>query len=109
MTFADEIKRAVYYSPWRNCYWFARMLMNTDQYGAVGKKDALLMSIVSQVETILEQTALNEEEKFKICRDIIINKISNSSKRAQKRLFSRTIWRWRWIRRLIVLTTSLLL
>lgn len=56
------------------------MLMNTDQYGAVGKKDALLMSIVSQVETILEQTALNEEEKFKICRDIIINKISNSSK-----------------------------
>ena len=84
MTFADEIKRAVYYSPWRNCYWFARMLMNTDQYGAVGKKDALLMSIVSQVETILEQTALNEEEKFKICRDIIINKISNSSKRGTK-------------------------
>jgi hypothetical protein len=31
----DEV---VYNSPWRNAYWFARMLLNTDQYGAIGKK-----------------------------------------------------------------------
>ncbi len=84
MSFADQVKMAVYYSPWRNCYWFARMLMNTDQYGAVGKKDTLLLSIVSHVETILAQATLNDEEKFAICKDIITNKISASSKSGTK-------------------------
>lgn len=26
-------------SAWKNCYWFARMLLNTDQYSAPGKNE----------------------------------------------------------------------
>ena len=48
----DEV---VYNSPWRNAYWFARMLLNTDQYGAIGKKDAHMSSLVSEIEAVIEQ------------------------------------------------------
>lgn len=32
------VNDVVHNSPWRNAYWFARILLNTDQYGAIGKK-----------------------------------------------------------------------
>ena len=33
-TFNDKIKD----SPFRNVYWFARYLIDTDKYGGIGKK-----------------------------------------------------------------------
>ena len=34
----DPIQKAVFKNPWRNVYWFARMLINGDKYGSVGKE-----------------------------------------------------------------------
>ncbi len=77
----DEV---VYNSPWRNAYWFARMLLNTDQYGAIGKRDSLMSSLVSEIEAIIEQHFLTDEEKFKICLEIIRNKIGAAAKTGTK-------------------------
>ena len=77
----DEV---VYNSPWRNAYWFARMLLNTDQYGAIGKKDALMTTLVGEIEAVVEQQQLSDEDKFKVCLNIIRNKIGNCAKKGSK-------------------------
>jgi len=37
---------------WENVYWFSRMLINTDKYGAVGKEPKLLSTITSSLRLI---------------------------------------------------------
>lgn len=39
---------------WDNVYWFARMLINNDKYGGVGKETNLLQQITASVRTLLE-------------------------------------------------------
>ena len=34
---AETIRQKIEHSPFKNIYWFARYLLNTDQYGALGK------------------------------------------------------------------------
>jgi len=77
----DEV---VYNSPWRNAYWFARMLLNTDQYGAIGKKDTIMSSLVSEIEAVIEQQLLTDKDKFKVCLNIIRNKIGSASRKGSK-------------------------
>ncbi len=82
--FDKKISSVVYNSPWRNSYWFARMLLNTDQYGAIGKKEELMKTIVSQIETILSNDILSDNDKIKICIDIILTCVSKSVKKGSK-------------------------
>lgn len=82
--FEKNIIQTVYDSPWRNTYWFARMLLNTDQYGAIAKKEELLSLIVAQVEAILEQSELTSADKFFICKDIIKKTIVSSARQGSK-------------------------
>jgi len=46
MTNQDEsqIEKETIENPWRNVYWFARMLINGDKYGGVGTDSKLLAS-----------------------------------------------------------------
>ena len=82
--FQKNLDEVVYNSPWRNAYWFARMLLNTDQYGAIGKKEEVMTSLVSEVEAVIEQHQLTEEDKFKVCLKIINDKIKGSAKSGSK-------------------------
>lgn len=67
-----EIGELVEASPWKNAYWFARMLLSGDKYGAVGtKKERQIIEITAKVEAILIQESLSDEEKIRICKDII--------------------------------------
>lgn len=90
----NELKRSirdvVYNSPWRNSYWFARMLLNTDQYGAIGKKEDLMNDIVLHLEAVLNNEVLDEDEKIKVCIDIILDQVSKAVRKGTKteRLFS---------------------
>ena len=44
-------------SPFKNVYWFARHLLNADQYGALGKaKEQQLLAVVSILENIMMQS-----------------------------------------------------
>lgn len=74
-----ELNDVIYQSSWRNVYWFTRNLLNTDQYGAIGKDEKLMRDILNETKTILIQP-LSETHKLNICLDIVSKKISNSSK-----------------------------
>ncbi|GHU65065.1 hypothetical protein FACS1894184_00120 [Clostridia bacterium] len=44
-------------SPWRNAYWFARMLLNGDKYGGIGtSKERQLLELVAQLEALTTRT-----------------------------------------------------
>lgn len=75
----DDFNNAVYNSPWRNAYWFTRNLLNTDKYGALGKDEKLLRSIISETKAILIQP-LSDEDKLNVCLDVAKEKINNSAK-----------------------------
>ncbi len=60
-------------TPWRNSYWFARMLLNGDKYGSVGrKKERQLLELVVRLEAILAQKALVKQEKLSICKNALL-------------------------------------
>lgn len=58
-------------NPWRNVYWFARMLINNDKYGGIGKDSKTLAGLTGQLRLIIENTRQNKEEKIDICKTII--------------------------------------
>lgn len=80
----NKITEVIANSPWRNTYWFARMLLNGDKYGAIGKKDAYMLRIINQLETVLLQKSLSDDEKFKVCKNTLLTSIRNSSREGSK-------------------------
>lgn len=79
----DANSPVIYNSPWNNAYWFARMLLNTDQYGAIGKKDAFLLDLVTKIEVILG-TAISPEEKVEVCKTTISKAITGAFRSGTK-------------------------
>lgn len=47
-------------NPWSNVYWFARMLLNSDQYAGVGKDSARLLKVGTEITALLDS---NQNEK----------------------------------------------
>ena len=80
----ETFRNVIHESPWRNAYWFARMLLNTDQYGALGKKEEFLSSLVTKLERTLECTSLSNHEKFIVSRDTILSEIKKSARTGTK-------------------------
>ena len=76
-----RVSKVVYESPWKNSYWFARMLLNTDQYGAIGKKENMMKDVVVHLESVLSNPVLNDDDKIKVSLDIILNIISNATRK----------------------------
>ena len=72
-------------SPFKNIYWFARYLMNTDQYGALGKtKETQLLAAISILENIMAQEEITKEEKLVICKNAIASEIKGMVKSGTK-------------------------
>jgi len=68
---------AVETSPWRNAYWFARMLLSGDKYGAVGTKKARQMyEMANKLEAIATHSPLTDNEKVAVCKEAISKTIS---------------------------------
>lgn len=80
----ESVRDAVYNSSWRNVYWFARMLLNTDQYGALGKKEELMTLLVSELEAIIEQPHLSDQEKKDICLNILNKRVHSFAREGSK-------------------------
>ena len=75
-------------SPYKNVYWLARDLINTDKYGAIGtSKERLLLETVNMLENIMGQKALNDEEKCKILKATIQKQIFSMYKEGTKGRF----------------------
>lgn len=75
-----SVKDVIHTSPWRNAYWFARMLLNTDQYGAIGKKESFMTALLGKLEAFLECDALTIDEKFAVCHDTLLKEIRQSAR-----------------------------
>lgn len=84
----EDIVRVVYESPWRNAYWFTRNLLNTDQYGAIGKDERLMQSILLEAKAILTQP-LTDQEKLSVCLGIVRGKVLASARVGTKTLLLR--------------------
>lgn len=79
----DKIIMSIYQSPWRNAYWFARNLLNTDKYGAIGKNERLLNDILLETKSVLIQP-LSDSDKLDVCMNITSQKIRNSARTGTK-------------------------
>ena len=58
-------------NPYRNVYWFARMLINGDKYGGIGRNSKLLLGITSQLRGIIENPELTSDQALEICKSTI--------------------------------------
>ncbi|MBQ8693186.1 MAG: hypothetical protein IJ520_08585 [Synergistaceae bacterium] len=73
-------------SPFRNIYWFARALVNTDQYSAIGTShEAKLLSAVQKVEIILASSEMPANQKLLTAQNILADIITGMSKDGSKR------------------------
>ena len=58
-------------NPWRNAYWFARMLINGDKYGAIGRESKFLAEICSALHKVIEDQQLSDDTKLKLSKEVI--------------------------------------
>jgi hypothetical protein len=68
-----NLQKAVIENPWRNAYWFARMLINGDKYGGVGKDTALLANMCAHLRITLEDRQQDDKTKVKLRQGVIRN------------------------------------
>ena len=87
-----KIGNIVYGNTWRNCYWFARMLLNTDQYSAPGKNEKFMSSLVNELEPMIILYNLKENDKYQICRDTLMNSLQKFSEGESKSALQRKIF-----------------
>ena len=58
-------------NPWINVYWFARMLISSDKYGAIGKENKLITEMALGLKIILKDMQLNSDKKIDLSKDMI--------------------------------------
>ncbi len=82
---SETVRQKIERSPFKNTYWFSRYLLNTDQYGALGKtKETQLLNTVSILENIMVQNEMSISEKLAVCKKTLSNEISNMVKEGTK-------------------------
>lgn len=59
-----DINDMVLDNPWRNAYWFARILINGDKYGSIGKENNLLHEIIIGLKRIISDNELSDDKKI---------------------------------------------
>lgn len=64
---------AILQNPWRNAYWFARMMISGDKYGAIGKDSKFLAELCAALQNVLDNTGIDPEPKL----DLAIRTIRN--------------------------------
>ena len=75
---SETIHEQIQKSPFKNIYWFARYLLNTDQYGGIGKaKERQILDIVSILEILITQENFSAEEKIKLLKNTLRNELLN--------------------------------
>ena len=73
----EKIEALITGSSWRNSYWFARMLLNNDKYGAIGKaKERQMLELATNLELILTQETLTTAEKITVCQNTLTKVLS---------------------------------
>ena len=75
---AEIIHQKIQKSPFRNVYWFSRYLLNTDQFGALGKsKEIQLLNTVSLLENLVAQDNFSAEDKLILLKNTLASEIKS--------------------------------
>ncbi len=74
---------------WQNVYWFARMLINTDKYGGVGKDSKLLTTISSSLRVIQNDNKTRKPDYIlslqkETLKNILIERFQNAKSRKRR-------------------------
>ena len=81
----STIHAAIQKSPFKNVYWFSRWLLNTDQFGALGKqKEAQMLELVAVLENLSAQENFSDDEKFRLMKNTLLTEIPNMTARGTK-------------------------
>lgn len=81
----ENLHQKITKSPFKNIYWFARHLMNTDQYGALGKsKETQLLNTVSLLENLMIQEGLSDDEKLSVLKNTLLTELNEMVKENTK-------------------------
>ena len=76
----ETIQHQLQQSCFKNVYWFSRYLLNTDQFGALGKsKETQLLNTVTILETLLAQENFSDAEKVILLKNTLAESIKNLS------------------------------
>lgn len=76
----ETIHSQIQQSCFKNVYWFSRYLLNTDQFGALGKqKEIQLLNTVAILETLLAQENFSDAEKILLLKNTLAEEIKNMS------------------------------
>lgn len=82
----ESIENAAITNPWRNSYWYARMLINGDKYGAVGCDSKLLAELSLALRKVYEDSQLSDEQKVALSHSIIKQLITKRFEKAKARI-----------------------
>ena len=58
-------------NPWRNAYWFARILINGDKYGAIGKDNKLLFELSHRLKNIINDKNQSDDTKVSLSKSLL--------------------------------------
>lgn len=80
-TFSEKIAK----SPFRNVYWFARYLIDTDKYGGIGKKkEKELLNIAEHITELLKTQNMPSASKMITAKAYLFQTIRNFSAKPSK-------------------------
>ena len=70
---AERARKTFLENPWSNAYWFARMFINSDKYGSIGKENKLLVEIAIGLRSIIEDKNNDDKTKVTLCKNSLKN------------------------------------
>lgn len=71
-------------NPWHNVYWFARMLINSDQYGGIGSNSQRMIELAASIQTAFDHSK-NSEQQLEILRRLIQTKMLSRTRKGTKK------------------------
>lgn len=86
MSLEDSFETEALKNPWRNSYWYARMLINGDKYGTVGSDSKLLAEISMALSKVYEDTLISDDQKVSLSHNIIRQLVTNRFEKAKARI-----------------------
>lgn len=82
----QAFQKSILQNVWRNVYWFARMLINTDKYGGIGTETRLLVEITSSLPKVIDDEKQTDEIRVSISKNILKTLIEERFIKAHSRI-----------------------
>lgn len=72
------------HNPWNNAYWFARMLINSDQYGGIGTDSSKMIDVASSIQAVFDRPK-DSERQLETLKGVIQSRLLAGIREGTKR------------------------